>query len=199
VNNNKLNIICLLASGLSSRFGTQNKLLAVLNGEPMIAQTAKVACGAGFDKVYAVVNNDPDLHKVLAEFDIQLIINEQPEKGLSNAVKLAATTAIDINATSLTIALGDMPFITDEHLIKLKSFTKTAHAASSFNGQTNSPPALFGASLFGALTQLEGDRGALSLLNNINNLQLVQANPELLRDIDTPETLKAINMLKAYK
>jgi len=184
------NIACLLASGLSRRFGKDNKLLADFKKAPMITHAANAISNAGFDKVYAVVNEDPALHRVLSDYDIELIINKHAENGQSQAIKLAANKAIAVNANSLTIALADMPFVTSEHLSKIKSLADNANAVVSNNGINNSPPALFSAQLFEELKKIEGDQGALALLKTIENVRQLKTEPDLLRDIDTRQMLK---------
>jgi len=153
----------------------------------MITHAANAVSNAGFDKVYAVVNEDPALHRVLSDYDIELIINKHAENGQSQAIKLAANKAIAVNANSLTIALADMPFVTSEHLSKIKSLADNANAVVSNNGINNSPPALFSAQLF---EEIEGDQGALALLKTIENVRQLETEPDLLRDIDTRQMLK---------
>lgn len=189
INTHHPRIACILASGLSSRFGDQNKLLAKLNDKAIIKHVAQATISANFDRVYAVVNNDPALHKAVSEFKLDLIINQRPEQGQSEAITLAAKQAIAVNAASMTIILGDMPFITIEHLTKLHAQTNSGRNVVSHNGKHSSPPVLFQSSLFESLTHLEGDHGALAILKTVTNVNQLKANPALLRDIDTPQML----------
>lgn len=182
-------IACILASGLSSRFGEQNKLLAKINNKAIINYVAQTVCGAGFDRVYAIVSSDPALHTALSEFELDLIINHHPELGQSEAIKLAANTAITGGATSMTIILGDMPFITTDHLIRLQKEANNSDAVASHNGKNSSPPVLFQSKLFERLKNLTGDYGALAILKTLSDVEHVKARPELLRDIDTPQML----------
>jgi len=169
------NIACLLASGLSRRFGKHNKLLADFKKAPMITHAANAISNAGFD---------------LSDYDIELIINKHAENGQSQAIKLAANKAIAVNANSLTITLADMPFVTSEHLSKIKSLADNANAVVSNNRINNSPPALFSAQLFEELKKIEGDQGALALLKTFENVRQLKTEPDLLRDIDTRQMLK---------
>lgn len=189
MNTPKPNIACILASGLSRRFGKYNKLLALINDTPMIAHVAKTVCTADFDRVFALVDNSVQLHSVLDKFTLELIINQQPEKGQSQAIKIAANKAIEVNARSLTIVLGDMPFISTDLLNGLLQNSQHYDAVVSDNGQHTSPPALLSSQHFPQLQQLCGDQGALKLLNSIDKVKRLQVPPELLNDIDTPQRL----------
>jgi molybdenum cofactor cytidylyltransferase len=51
----------LLAAGASTRFGTENKLVAEINGRPLVRATADAVLGAGIAEVVVVTGSEPGL------------------------------------------------------------------------------------------------------------------------------------------
>lgn len=168
----------LLAGGGSRRFGSEDKLLAELDGKPLARHAANRLAEIGFGKLIAVTT--PGLARLFPEFET--VINARPEEGQSRSLRLGVEASGDADAA--LIALADMPFVSAAHLRALLA----AHdelTASSLDG-TAMPPALFNRSMFPSLKALQGDSGARSLLAGAN---LVQASPAELADIDTRDDL----------
>ena len=158
----------------------------------MIEQVLNRVCQVNFDAVFVVVGNDPQLHHLISSFkatvDVSLIHNPDDTAGQSHSIRLAAQHAMQINAHSMTILLGDMPFVTPSHLTAILSHAEQNAVVSVANQQT-SPPVLFNASLFEELLTLDGDSGAWQLLKSLDHIISVPTAPELLVDIDTPADL----------
>ena len=123
----------------------------------------------------------PTLNSWLVSRDYTLIMNDNPDAGLSHSIALAAHAAINGGADALLICLADMPFVPPEHLRALAGALAHNIIASS-NGITAMPPAIFPRETFEKLTKLTGDSGARSLLDLAIPLPV---DPEWLIDIDT--------------
>ncbi|SEW30389.1 nucleotidyltransferase family protein [Natrinema salifodinae] len=65
----------VLASGTSSRFGTENKLLAELDGEPLIRHATRTILDAGLATIVVLGHEAPAVRAALAEFDGQFVEN----------------------------------------------------------------------------------------------------------------------------
>jgi molybdenum cofactor cytidylyltransferase len=107
----------ILAAGTSSRFGAQ-KLLADFRGRAMIeypiaaaqAWNPIVVCGAEVEQYLLGRAGDPSTPlRVTRRSDIELVRNDEPERGMSHSLALAnRTVAAEL---SLIVLLGDKPFV----------------------------------------------------------------------------------------
>ncbi|CAM3078694.1 NTP transferase domain-containing protein [Paracoccus nototheniae] len=171
----------LLAAGASRRFGPQDKLLAPLRGQPLVAHAAQAMRSTDLDHRIAVIAN-PDLTPWLEGFRIILIAQGQQSDSLRAGLQAAGIP------DRLLIVLGDMPDITAAHLSRIIATTTDDLPACSHDGRSPLPPACFPRQSLGALETLTADQGAARLLRQLPPAQYITA-PTLLRDIDHPEDL----------
>ncbi|QYJ07598.1 nucleotidyltransferase family protein [Qipengyuania flava] len=182
--------IALLAAGRSQRFGAQDKLAAELGGKPLglYAAHTLARCEAESRWVIASSADHPCAEGWRAAgFDIA--VNPRASEGMGTSVALAAELAKREGADSLLVALADMP------LVPLAHFRAVLDAAdgvaghgvvASSSGAVPMPPACFNRARFDELMQLEGDKGARSLLQDA---RLITCPAEYLADVDDPTTL----------
>ena len=174
----------VLAAGLSSRFGPQNKLLAPVAGRPLARITAEAVKAAAPDHLLVVLS-DPELEPAFSGF--QTLRNDTPERGQAGSLRIGVAAAQRLNCDFLLVLLADMPRVSPA-LIQAVEARATPHlAAATTDGDRRMPPACFPASDFAALMKLDGDRGAGRLINALPPSQLVRADADTLFDIDTHE------------
>lgn len=183
----------LLAAGASRRFGAQDKLLAPLDGRPLVAHAAATVAGMGFAHLIGVcASEDIAVSALLSSsgFAIARTSADRPGDWPDMAASLARGVAVAdrLDVDAVLLCLGDMPFITPAHLAALLAVHADMPGAitASSDGRNPTPPALFGRGSFAALQAMQGDRGARDLLAQA---VLVPASPGLLRDIDRPADL----------
>jgi molybdenum cofactor cytidylyltransferase len=172
--------LVVLAAGRSSRFGAA-KLLAPLNGRPVIEHVALAAAGIPFAyRLCVTTQGGADLSR----FGFDMIHLEQ---GLAQSASLAAAIgeAGRRNAQAAMILLGDMPLVPQDHLAALVAAFDGDLVASS-KGSGPMPPAIIGQRHFASVATLQGDKGARGL---IAAAPLVATDAGNLIDIDTPEDL----------
>ncbi|WP_299665885.1 nucleotidyltransferase family protein [uncultured Psychromonas sp.] len=120
------------------------------------------------------------------------IINEQSEQGLSTSIKVGVKDAISTNASGLILALADHIGVSYSDYVKLADLwiLKRHSICASYQSQLG-VPALFTADQFSALAQLNGDKGAKPLLQQLaHNKQLTCLDlPSAINDIDTRDDL----------
>jgi molybdenum cofactor cytidylyltransferase len=89
---------------------------------------------------------------------------------------------------------GDMPLVSTDTLRRLCETTRADGAAACRypDGRLGSP-ACFDAALFSKLEQIEGDRGAQSVLNDTDNTIGLPVDPSELYDVDSAEDLLDLN------
>lgn len=174
----------LLAAGLSRRFGDDDKLLAPLDGVPLVLHAARTMAGLGLPRRIAVVSA-PAVAALLRPLGYAILPNDRPGDGLGASVAIGARHAAGCGG--LLVMLGDMPRVSAGHLHRLLA-TDAPVAASTAGGGAPMPPARFAASLLPRLTTLSGRDGARALLAGAG---LVDADPRELADVDTPAALAA--------
>ena len=187
----------LLAAGQSSRFATGDKLLADLDGFPVLEHAGRQVEMTAEDVRYAVVRTeDVQRSKVLEELGWTVLTNPDAEQGQSTSL----TRAIDVvmehaDIDQAVILLGDMPRINPEHISSLLEAAKREDvtAIMSRTGALLSPPALFKREHFDSLAKLTGDQGAKRLFNAIETGTVtLEIDEESAQDVDTVADLARI-------
>jgi molybdenum cofactor cytidylyltransferase len=178
----------LLAAGQSTRFGAENKLLAPLDGTPLVTHAARAMESAGFDRLLAVVS-DQTVGELLSGFEICMLGHGPSEQSRSLSAGIEALGDVE----RVTIALGDMPRVTAAILRDVTNLCPTGGAAACSDGQRRMPPAAFDAACFPRLMALSGDKGAAPLLREIPEDQILTPDPGCLVDVDTPEALARLS------
>ncbi|WP_374832561.1 NTP transferase domain-containing protein [Paenochrobactrum pullorum] len=185
--------IAVLAAGRSSRMGMRNKLLAHFDGVPLIRRSAEAAIAGGGRPVIVVLGHmAEEIDMALHHLTIKTIINSDYSQGLSTSIK-AALDHLPPSATGLMIQLGDMPQIKATHIREiLAAFDKSRHRAvvrATCNGEAGNP-VVIPSSLFAELAQLQGDRGARTLIEkSAVEVIDVEIGEAALSDVDTAEAL----------
>ncbi len=181
----------LLAAGKSSRFGPNDKLLAILHGKPLLNHAADALAALPFaDRI--VVGSPAVTRYDLPGF--KRVESDAPNAPQSNSIALGVAALIDTGCDAILIALADMPFVPSTHFLALMQAFDGPHSIiASRTGSTAMPPALFGKNHFLSLTKLSGDQGARSLLHQAATVPL-PSGAEI--DIDTREELLRCNSVR---
>jgi molybdenum cofactor cytidylyltransferase len=184
----------LLAAGQSRRFGDADKLLAPLDGKPLVTHAADMLRFAGLAPLIAVTASD-DVAALLEGFLTVPLGAGPAAQSRSLAAGIAAAEAE--GADRVLVVLGDMPRVTADLVRDVVSRCPEGGAAAAFDGIRPMPPACFDRALFPALRDMTGDRGAAPILRALPPEALVTASSDLLIDIDTPEKLASLEAGRA--
>ncbi|MBR6738748.1 MAG: nucleotidyltransferase family protein [Oscillospiraceae bacterium] len=186
------NIGCVvMAAGNASRFGA-NKLLEPIGGKPIIHHALSAIPAELFSSVVVVTQYEA-VGNIAKEFNFTTIRNTQPELGVSHTIQLGieALSACD----AICFAVADQPLLRRESvaaLVALHGKNRDKIAALASDG-TRGNPCIFPARFFPALMALTGDRGGRSVIRaNEDALVLLEAQPQELWDIDTPDALRIL-------
>lgn len=177
----------VLAAGLSRRMGS-NKLLALLDGKPLVAHVVDAALAADLP-VLVVLGHDPDaIRAALGDRVVDYVLAPDHAQGMGRSIA-AGISAIDWNAA--IICLGDMPRISPE-LLRLLAAEAAPDAIliPSFAGRRGNP-VLWGKDHFADLARLQGDRGGRALFDRPLR-ELPWHDASIFADIDTPEMLATL-------
>lgn len=180
----------VLAAGISSRYGPENKLLQEIDGVPIVRQAVESLLVAGLDEVVVIVGHESDaVREVLEDVDIRICENETYKAGQSTSVREGIRATAERDADAVLIALGDMPFVSPMSVrILLTAYERweVSALAAAYNGRRGNP-VLFDAGHIDALTDLCGDVGGLEILLAADDAVLVETDdPGVLRDVDEP-------------
>lgn len=180
----------VLASGLSRRYGSDDKLMAELKGQALLAYCLDTVETAGFQHRF-IVCPDPDPRAELARrFGFSVIANQSPEDGQGTSISLGARHVINAGFDTACILLGDMPFITADYLKSLRKMN--GDIVFSQVQDIDQPPAVFRLAALKALTGLSGDKGAGALDLSCFNVSHMKLPAEMSVDFDTEDDFKAV-------
>ena len=187
----------LLAAGSSKRYGTENKLSALINGKPVINHILDALLKTfHHNEIIVVVGHDfQNIINLINNPKINYVKNQNYKNGIGTSIS-SAMKKIDSYTDGVMIIPGDMPFITIEDLIKLeKKFWElkcTKVVCPKHNGIIGNP-VLLPKSYFKILENLNNDIGAKPYIKN-EDLFFVQTNIGTTFDVDTVD-----NLVKAKK
>ena len=186
----------ILAAGRSSRMRGANKLLAEVDGAPMVRRVAETAVGAGLDPVVVVLGHDAErVHRALEGLPLRFVDNPAYVEGIATSVA-AGIGAVTGRADGALILLGDMPWVSREDVRALTDAFSPEEGRGICvpvaDGKRGNP-VLWSARYFPELGALEGDVGGRRLLaEHADDVVEVEVQGEgVLRDVDTPEVLEA--------
>lgn len=185
----------VLAAGKSSRMGS-NKLLADVNGEPMIRRTVTAIMQAA-DRTIMVTGRDSELiEAAVGGMGVSFVHNPDFAEGLSTSLK-CGVASLTPDTDAALIALGDMPLVTPDTVRRLIAAYNPAEHRSIcvpvHKGERGNP-VLWGRQHFEALAGLEGDKGARVLFRTHSDdiVEVEMLDEAVLMDADTPEALERI-------
>lgn len=177
----------ILAGGRAERFGS-NKLLADLNGRPMVLHTPLRLQEDGRFRV-TVVTCHEDVRKLCEANGIACIYSEECRKGLSGSIRAGVQALAAEGAEAICFCAGDQPFLQADTLAAFhKAWTASGKSMGScLAGDDPTNPAIFSKERFPALLSLEGDKGGRRILREDSKdcFYWPLPDPCEARDIDT--------------
>jgi len=184
----------ILAAGRSTRYGGSNKLLAELDGVPIVRRVAQAALASRARPIVVVTGHQSDrVAEALKGLDVQLVHNPNYAKGLSTSLK-AGIAALPSTAEGAVVCLGDMPRIDATHIDRLIAAFAPKEgrliALPVHNGKRGNP-VLFDRALFAEMMDAEGDTGARHIIGtHADEVAEVDLGTDaIFADVDTPDAL----------
>jgi len=181
--------LIILASGLSERFGKDDKLMAELEGKALVQHVIDAAKPIPFAERFAVIPKHSKKRRKLFNYEgYSLIENESPELGQGGSLKLAALAAQAKGHKAICVMLGDMPFVQTKDVINLLQNLTDKDRAISHCNKTLMPPSVFANEALAELAHITPEVGAKSLFKS-GSFYKHPLSERAARDIDTLETL----------
>ena len=194
----------VLAAGASSRFGS-NKLLAPLEGRPLLQHALDAVAAAGLADVVVVLGDEaPAMEAAIAWRGERRAVNERPGDGLSSSLRVGLDAAVEVaGADAVLVVLGDQPRLRAgvvRAVLAVAASPGTGHALfvrPRYADDSAPNPVLLRRAAWALAAGLDGDWGLGPLMANrpeqVVEVPVAGANP----DVDTPADLAAVSPASA--
>ena len=173
----------VLAAGAGRRFGAEPKLLADLGGRPVLDH-AVASARAALDRVVVVLGAHAEEVRAACDLDgVEVVVCAGWEEGQSASLRcgLAALAGEE----RIVVLLGDQPLVPPEVIRRMAREPPGSRAA---HGGVPGHPVVLDRELAARAAGLDGDHG----LRDLVAWRLVEAEQDIIRDVDTPADLEAI-------
>lgn len=189
--------VLILAAGQSRRMGPQNKLLAKIDGKPLLGHATEQALASKAAAVFAVTGHEKEeITAILQEKNITTFHNPNFAEGLSSSLKTGFAALAD-KFDGILVCLGDMPLVKSALLDKLIDAFDIeegrAIVVPAFHGKQGNP-VLIASSFAPDIAAISGDIGAKSIIGNnealVFNVEI--GDESIFVDVDTPDALSGL-------
>lgn len=187
----------VLAAGQSRRTGKINKLLAEIEGTPMVARVLTEVSASAASPIIVVTGHESDRVRVALQRDgMTFVQNADYAEGLSTSLKVGLR-AVPEDIDGVIVCLGDMPRVKATHIDRLiaafNPLEGRAICVPTFTGKRGNP-VLWGAQFLEEMQEVAGDVGARHLIGAHGELvaEVPIDDDGVLVDVDTPEALTAM-------
>ena len=184
----------VLAAGFSRRFGRDKRIEAVGSDQPMLFQTIQNLALHFEEIIITLRSNDPVIADLVQNRfqNAHIIIHHATDsiEGIGTSLGSTIPIVTERNWESAFIFLGDMPYIKQETISKLKTEALT----NPFNiivpkfGTKTGHPVCFPNRFYKEIGSLSGDVGAKKIIDsNLERVMFVETNDRGVNlDVDTP-------------
>lgn len=178
----------VLAAGAGSRFdGAGHKLLAEVQGLPVVRRAVQAACDAALDEVF-VVEGAISLADALPA-GVVVLTNERWREGMATSLQAGVRAAADAGHEAVVVGLGDQPFVRPSAWRAVASADDDRPVmVATYDGRRGNPVRLHRS--VWALLPTVGDEGARVLFRELPDLVGEVACEGASVDVDTVEDLR---------
>jgi len=184
----------ILAAGRSSRMGAP-KLLLTIGGQTLLERA--LAATAAYPRLVVAT---PAVARALAHApDLEVLVNDEPDRGMAHSLRLAAAAAPD--GAALAVVLADTPFVDAELVRAVIAARGDADVAYPVRAGRPGHPVVFG----------PRPRRALAELADGDTLRALRSDPRWVRievpvdddrpfvDVDTPADFEHAQRFEALE
>ena len=188
-------IAVVLAAGAGSRFGG-GKLLAQLEGRPVLQHVLDALAAAGLDDVVVVLGDDAVAVQAAMQWRSERHVrNPDPARGLASSLQIGLAAAGEGSGGpphAALIVLGDQPDLHPETVVAILAAADGTHAiVPRYEQDRGRNPVLLPAALWPVAHDLSGDQGLGAWLaahpEAVREVPLAGANPDIDRQADLVE------------
>ncbi|UAJ12059.1 nucleotidyltransferase family protein [Polymorphobacter megasporae] len=187
--------VIVLAAGRSTRMGAANKLIADLDGKPVVAHVVDAIAAAGLPPPIVVVGHmAAAVRAALGQRRATYVTAPDFAEGMSRSLRTGLAAA-PLDWRAAIIALGDMPSVDAETYAALAAaaIDRVPVVIPTWHGKRGNPLA-WSRAHWTELSGVTGDGGGKVLLAALSDrlVELPVDDPGILADVDTPEALAAL-------
>ena len=185
--------VLILAAGQSRRMGPVNKLLAEIDGKPMVARVVEIVRASTAGPVTIVTGHEAVRVRAALPGNLAFVHNPDYAAGLSTSLK-AGISALPADIDGVLVCLGDMPRISPAMIDRLIAAFDPVEGREicvpTHKGKRGNP-VLWGKRFLPEMAALAGDVGAKHLIGTHADLvaEVEIEEDGVLIDIDTPDAL----------
>lgn len=176
----------LLAAGESTRFEGGNKLLATVDGVPVVRRAARTLLATEVAGPVVILGHEAAaVREALAGLEVAFRVNEDFAAGQSTSVAAGVTAALAREWDAAVFALGDMPEVAPDSVARVVAAYRAGAGrvvAPTYEGKRGNP-VLFDRRHFEDLASVSGDRGGRAIVEAEGTFVDV-ADPGVRRDVD---------------
>jgi len=191
----------VLAAGQSRRMGEVNKLLAEVDGEPMVRATVAQVAAAGVDRVLVVTGHEAErvraaLPQRVAGCALEWVHNPDYAEGLSTSLA-RGVAALGEDVDAALVCLADMPRVRARDVERLVAAYDPAEGRAicvpTWRGKRGNP-VLWDRRFFAEMVGVRGDVGARHLIGEHQDAvcEVAMEHDGVLLDVDSPQALEAL-------
>lgn len=187
----------VLAAGKSTRMHGSNKLLAEIEGTPMIRRVVQAALDSKVGEVIVVLGwEEEKIRTALAGLRCRTVVNRKYEEGQSRSIKVGLAE-VNPSAPGALILPGDVAMIDARSIdIVIERYELGGYTivVAAYEGRPGHP-ILFDKQLFPEIERINEETFGLKAVvkKHEHEVCLVEAgSPNVLKDVDTPEDLKRL-------
>ncbi|MBK1875722.1 nucleotidyltransferase family protein [Pelagicoccus mobilis] len=180
----------VLAAGESKRFGSENKLLHRVEGEPLLGHVLNAVTACDFEDVVVVLGHEADsILPLLEGLPVRTVLSPNYREGMGESLRAGVEALQDADLDGLIVCLSDLPKLRPHHVEKVIDAFASNNGSSVvvpvFKGQRGHP-VCFPKRLFEKLSALSGDRGARDLIRveGERGVFLEMDDDACIRDVD---------------
>ncbi|MBL8491886.1 MAG: nucleotidyltransferase family protein [Rhodocyclaceae bacterium] len=186
----------VLAAGRSTRMGPANKLLATLDGIPLVARVVNAALASRCAQVLVVTGHEAErVEAALAGRPVSFAYNRDFAAGMAGSLR-CGLAAVRPDLDAVIVMLADMPRITADEVDRLIAAFDPRQPAIVVpeKGGRRGNPVLWPRRFFPEMAGLSGDTGARGLIDrHADRVRVVSLDSDaIFADADTPEALAAL-------
>ncbi|MFV0401788.1 MAG: NTP transferase domain-containing protein [Oscillospiraceae bacterium] len=184
----------LLAAGLSRRYGRENKLLLPFRGVPLVERALSLAVGLGSFARILIVCSDPEVMEIARRYPLEIIVNEHPEDGISESIRLGVSSS---SGEYYLFLPCDQPLLDGQTVSNVLEAASPSRIVCPVWSGARGSPVLFSAEYRRQLLSLPKGRGGKVIMEKYPEcVNEVEAScREALMDIDTEDQAKVIMTL----
>jgi molybdenum cofactor cytidylyltransferase len=182
----------VLGAGGSKRLGAPKQLLPY-GDDTLLGHVVGVARACPFDQTIVAIGGAADGVRERVDLTgVEVVVNDAYGEGCSSSIA-AALGLVDPRCDVLVLMLGDQPGVTVGTVATLLAGRGEAPLAVCRYDDGRGHPIAFARSVFGALSDLHGDKGVWRLLDGrADDVAEVAIAGPIPLDVDTPEDYRAV-------